>query len=86
MLAALIATGTLWDHDGPRTPVPYIVGRFVDRGQDAYIQDDVYLAQDQSQMPNAPNLDAGAVNPRGYWNGGVRFFYSGRPPSALLVP
>ena len=47
------------------------MGRFVDRGQDCIIQDDVYLLQDQQAMPNAPDLDAGAVNPRGYWNGGV---------------
>ncbi len=29
LLAALIATGTLWDHDGLGTPTPYIVGRWV---------------------------------------------------------
>jgi hypothetical protein len=67
----MIATGTLWDHDGLDTPVPYIVGRFVDRGQDAFIENDVYLRQDQNDMPNAPDLNAGATDPRGYWNGGV---------------
>ena len=38
VLASLIATGTLWDNDGLNTPVPYMVARFVDRGQEAYIQ------------------------------------------------
>lgn len=73
MLAALVATGTLWDHTGINTPVPYLVGRMVDRGQDAYIEDDVYLQQNDPQGGAAsPDLDAGAVSPRGYWNGGVR--------------
>jgi len=71
VLAALIATGTLWDHDGLGTPTPYITGRFTDRGQNAYIQDDVYLLQDSPGSSNLPDLDAGGVSPRGYWNGGV---------------
>lgn len=39
--------------------------------QEAFISTSVFLEQNQDPMINAPNLDAGAVNPRGYWCGGV---------------
>ena len=84
MLVSLIATDALWS-TAPGTGSsggggggvgggggPYIVGRFLDRGQDAFAEDDTWLRQDQQGMPGAPDLDAGATNPRGYWNGGVR--------------
>jgi hypothetical protein len=45
LLVALIATGTLWDNDGFGTPEPYILGRYVDRGEEAYVGDDVFLLQ-----------------------------------------
>jgi hypothetical protein len=75
MLAALVATDALWSSSPSGPPPgagPFVLGRFVDRGQDAFVEDDVWLRQDQQAMPGAPDLDAGATNPRGYWNGGVR--------------
>ncbi|KAI8465911.1 MAG: hypothetical protein J3K34DRAFT_524975 [Monoraphidium minutum] len=72
LLVSLIATGTLWDHSGIGSPEPYILGRFVDRGEEAYISEDVFLQQ--PVVGNSqPELDAGAVNPRGYWNGGAAY-------------
>jgi hypothetical protein len=61
----------LWDSRAAASPAPAIAGRFVDRGQDAYLNDDVYLRQNQATIAGAPDLDAGAVNPRGYWSGGA---------------
>ena len=48
---SLIATGTLWDNDGIGTPTPFILGRFVDRGEYAYVNDDVFLLQNTADFP-----------------------------------
>lgn len=59
--------------------MPYLVGRFVDRGDDAYVNEGTLLEQAGDASSQSGQLDAGAANPRGYWNGGVSgALYAGR--------
>lgn len=82
-VAALINTGSLWLYEGPTSdsPEPLLVSRVVGRGIGCLAVPSTLLVQpvqDRSDLePPLPQeqcqrLDAGAMRPPGFWDGGVR--------------
>jgi hypothetical protein len=83
-LIALINTGSLWLYEGPRSdsPSPLLVSRLISRGVAAMALPDNLLVQplqfDNTLPPQllpesfqCGKLDAGAMRPPGFWDGGV---------------
>jgi hypothetical protein len=83
-LIALINTGSLWLYEGPRSnsPSPLLVSRLISRGVAAMALPDNFLVQplqfDNTLPPQllpesfqCGKLDAGAMRPPGFWDGGV---------------
>jgi hypothetical protein len=83
-LIALINTGSLWLYEGPRSnsPSPLLVSRLISRGVAAMALPDNFLVQPLQYDNTLPpqllpesfqcgKLDAGAMRPPGFWDGGV---------------
>lgn len=88
-LVALINTGSLWLYEGPRSqsPGPLLVARLISRGIASMALPDNFLVQplqlDSSSPPQllppsfqCGKLDAGAMRPPGFWDGGVRSMHA----------
>ncbi|WIA36785.1 hypothetical protein OEZ86_008040 [Tetradesmus obliquus] len=86
-LVALINTGSLWLYEGPRSqsPGPLLVARLISRGIASMALPDNFLVQplqlDSSSPPQllppsfqCGKLDAGAMRPPGFWDGGAALY------------
>uniref|UniRef100_A0A383V3P6 Uncharacterized protein n=1 Tax=Tetradesmus obliquus TaxID=3088 RepID=A0A383V3P6_TETOB len=86
-LIALINTGSLWLYEGPRSqsPGPLLVARLISRGIASMALPDNFLVQplqlDSSSPPQllppsfqCGKLDAGAMRPPGFWDGGAALY------------
>jgi hypothetical protein len=77
VLVTLFNTGALWLYAGPgsSSPTPLLAARVFPRGTNAVASALTKLQQpsdfDGSANIGARGLNAGAVDPRGFWNGGV---------------
>jgi hypothetical protein len=78
-VAAIINTGSLWLYEGPssQSPTPLLVSRLVARGLIAHAASGVRLQQPIGFANDIEKrgLNAGAVDPKGFWNGGVSVAY-----------
>ena len=75
LVSALINTGSLWLYEGPtsQSPTPLLVSRLVARGMTAVAASGTRLQQPIGFAADIEKrgLNAGAVDPKGFWNGGV---------------